>query len=91
MFLFRRVVGESMSPTLQTGQIIVGHRRIKRLQSGDVVVLYHEGLEKIKRIAYVSEDRVFVVGDNREHSIDSRHFGEVLKSAIIAKVCWPIH
>ena len=30
---------------------------------------------------------VFVAGDNREHSLDSRHFGPLPTSAIIGKVC----
>ena len=35
----------------------------------------------------------FVMGDNRAHSTDSRHFGPVLHSAIAARVrlrCWPL-
>jgi signal peptidase I len=35
----------------------------------------------------VPKASVFVVGDNREHSLDSRHFGPIPENTIIGKVC----
>ncbi|MCU6707192.1 signal peptidase I [Paenibacillus sp. J5C_2022] len=42
----------------------------------------------------VPEDEFFVLGDNRERSLDSRSFGTVPKSAIEGKIVfriWPVH
>ena len=38
-------------------------------------------------VTVVPEDHVFVAGDYRSRSMDSRHFGPVATSAIIGKVC----
>lgn len=38
-------------------------------------------------VTVVPEDHVYVVGDYRSRSMDSRHFGPVATSSIIGKVC----
>ena len=74
MFYLRRVVGESMLPSARPGQLVLFWRR-RRYKIGDVVLVRHGGLEKIKRIAKISGDKVFLTGDNPAASTDSRHFG----------------
>lgn len=86
MLLVRRVSGNSMLPTLQSGRIVLGYRWFYRLKPGDVVILRHNGLEKIKRIVAVNSQGISVQGDNRKESTDSRHFGAVPKSTVIAKL-----
>lgn len=78
-----------MLPTLQSGRIVIGAQNLGRLRVGDVVIVSHGGLEKIKRITVMRTEHVFLCGDNPEHSTDSRSFGWLHVSVIRAKVIWP--
>jgi signal peptidase I len=51
-------MGDSMAPSLQNGQMFLMDRASPRrqLQSGDVVVLEHEGETLVKRVAAVAGD-----------------------------------
>jgi len=86
-FIIRQVHGDSMLPTLKPGQLIVG--RYKTLKNGDVVIVRHQGLEKIKRVTAISGDSLFIEGDNPRASRDSRQFGPVLKENVVAVVTFP--
>lgn len=77
-----------MLPALQPGQLVVG-RSTRQLKPGDVVIVSHGGLEKIKRIEKQQGDLVYLMGDNMAASTDSRSFGWLPVAAIIAKVVWP--
>lgn len=84
--LLRRVVGKSMLPTLRPGQIVIARQRFTYIKPGDVVVLQHDGIEKIKRVTSIDGSKVLVEGDNPQASTDSRHFGSVPRQAIVGKV-----
>jgi Predicted transcriptional regulator len=77
-----------MAPALQAGQLVVG-RYTRELKPGDVVIVSHDGLEKIKRIERQQGDLIYLLGDNAAASTDSRSFGWVQAKSIIAKVVWP--
>jgi len=77
-----------MAPALKAGQIVVG-RQTRELRPGDVVIVSHDGLEKIKRIERQQGDLIYLLGDNAGASTDSRTFGWVQAKTIIAKVVWP--
>jgi SOS-response transcriptional repressor LexA len=77
-----------MAPSLHAGQLVIG-RQTRELQPGDVVIVSHEGLEKIKRIERQQGDLIYLLGDNAGASTDSRNFGWVHAKTIIAKVVWP--
>lgn len=87
--LVRRVVGHSMVPILPPKTLVFGWRYFGRIKPGQVVVVEHEGLEKIKRIDQVEKGRVYVLGDHPETSTDSRHFGWLPQDMVKAVVVWP--
>lgn len=86
--LVRRVVGKSMWPVLDPEQVVVAMRK-RRYTEEDVVIIWHNGREKIKRVREVSGKRYDVRGDNPSQSTDSRQFGLIEHHDIIAKVIWP--
>ena len=77
-----------MAPSLHAGQFVIG-RQTRELQPGDVVIVSHNGLEKIKRIEKRQGDLIYLLGDNPAASTDSRQFGWVQANSIVAKVIWP--
>jgi len=77
-----------MAPKLHAGQLVIG-RQTRELKPGDVVIISHNGLEKIKRIEKQQGDLIYLLGDNPQASTDSRSFGWVQAKTIIAKVVWP--
>lgn len=92
-YAFPRVLvcGDSMYPTYKNDEILHSKRFFNRknLQVGDVVVVHFkksfpiEGERTvIKRIAFMTEDSVFLLGDNPSESYDSRYYGEVPKSYV---------
>jgi phage repressor protein C with HTH and peptisase S24 domain len=78
-----------MLPAFKPGHLVVASGLYRKLRRGDVVIIGHGGLEKIKRITGMSNDLIFVEGDNPAHSTDSRSFGWLQASAVVAKVIWP--
>jgi phage repressor protein C with HTH and peptisase S24 domain len=76
-----------MSPTLPPGRLVVFV--VGRPKIDGVVMLQHEGREKIKRLALARAGRIYVTGDNPPMSTDSRDFGWLPAETIIAKLLWP--
>ena len=84
--LLRRIEGASMLPGLRPGRLLIATAWYRKLKPGDLIIIKHEGVEKIKRIHELAEDNLFVLGDHPEHSTDSRHFGWIERGQVIAKV-----
>lgn len=85
----RHIIGRSMQPKLNDGQVVVASGWFSALQPHDVVIIQHEGIEKIKRIDRIEGEHIFIVGDNKEMSTDSRQFGWVETAHVLGKVLWP--
>ena len=59
---------------------------------GDVVLIQRTNRIDVKRVQEISDDGVFVVGDNELLSLDSRSYGLLNPEQIVAKVImrlWP--
>jgi nickel-type superoxide dismutase maturation protease len=89
LLLVRQVIGKSMSPRLRPGQLLLAVRFVRRLHPGQVVIIQHDGKEKVKRIERIEDNKIFVIGDNLLASTDSRHFGWLKRREIIGRVIWP--
>ena len=100
LFIFPiiQVCGDSMFPTYTDGEILLSYRLLDKntLKSGDVVLAYSPTEKKkriiVKRVMRVKKDyngnvkEVFLVGDNKEVSYDSRYYGYVSVKKVFAKV-----
>lgn len=88
MVFLRRIVGDSMKPTLHHGQFVVV-RHARHFEPGQVVVAFMNGREVIKRIQKIEHHNVYLVGDNVSESSDSRKYGAVSDIDIFGIVWWP--
>ena len=88
MLVLRRVVGQSMLPSLREGQVVVGWKFFKP-EVGCVVIAKQSGREVIKRIKRIDNGKIWLEGDNKEQSTDSRQHGYVSPKSLRAVVIYP--
>lgn len=88
MIFVRRVVGNSMYPTLTDGQLVMAHM-IRNFREGQVVIAFAGSREVIKRIKKIENGRVFLEGDNKKASTDSNTYGSIADTDIEGIVFWP--
>lgn len=86
--LIRRVQGQSMSPALEPGDLVLALGWLRNFSRGDVVIIRHDAIEKIKRISCIDSESIEILGDNHSASTDSRQFGKIPRSMVIGKVMW---
>ncbi len=87
---FAVVRGESMAPALRPGdRLLVSYRRTPRV--GDVVVArFADGTLAVKRVAERRTTGWWLLSDNPEAGVDSRHRGPVPEVAAVALArVWP--
>lgn len=75
-----------MEPTLKPGQVVFGVGFYRKLRPRHIVIVRHNGLEKVKRIERIEGQQVYLLGDNPAASTDSRDFGLVPISSVVARV-----
>lgn len=78
----RRVVGNSMVPTLRHGQLILVKN--KKYLSGDIVMAIQDSREVVKRL-FTKDSKISLYGDNP----NSAKYENVSKSDIVGVVIWP--
>ena len=83
------IIGDSMYPTYKDGEKVKAFRVafFMPLEVGKVYV-YHapDGNIVVKRLIWVNKESCYFMGDNRRVSYDSRQYGTVKRSQIIARV-----
>ena len=86
--LFRvQVIGPSMEPALPSGTLLWARRG--GVRAGRLVVFAEPGrpeLVVIKRATRREGEGWWVEGDNREVSIDSRHYGPIDHAAVLGTI-----
>ena len=89
-FQLMLIQGDSMLPSYHNMQLVVLNKYDRDYEVGDVIAIKSKGLDAIivKRIDTIYPEGYYVLGDNREHSVDSRdqRVGLIEQSAIIGKV-----
>jgi nickel-type superoxide dismutase maturation protease len=90
-----RISGDSMSPALKNSAIVLVNKLAYLFyppKSGDIIACHdpRDGKVLIKRIAKIEHGRYFVLGDNLEHSTDSRIFGMIDRSGIVGKIVFSL-
>lgn len=82
-----------MTPTLKQGQNVLVNKLsylFSKPKIKDIVAVKDPRNQKIliKRVSKISKNKLYVRGDNKKASTDSRSFGWVSKNAIIGKVIY---
>ena len=80
-----------MLPTLKAKEIVFFKKYIKNkslLKVGQIIIFYHpiNNIKLIKRINYVNNNCIEVLGDNLKSSDDSRQFGLINNEKVIGIV-----
>ncbi len=82
-----RVAERSMEPSIKEGSYIIVNRWFASLSVNDVVVARGtDGTTMVKRIKRAKKDRLYLLGDNRSESVDSRKFGWIDRSRVFGKI-----
>jgi nickel-type superoxide dismutase maturation protease len=85
MLGLRRVIGDSMTPTLAENDLILVIRT-KQYRVGDVVGFVFNKNILVKRISEIKNSQYYVLGDNQKNSLDSRKLGWLNNDQIVFKV-----
>jgi phage repressor protein C with HTH and peptisase S24 domain len=88
MIFFRRVVGNSMKPTLKDGQLVMCHQ-VRDFKKGQIVVAFVNGREVIKRISKIQSGSVYLKVDSLEHAHKGKYYAKIPDSMIEGVVFWP--
>ena len=82
------VAGESMTPTFNAGDwlLVMWGGEFRLGQSVLIERQAQPGVFLIKRVVRMEEDKYWVEGDHKEESTDSRQWGALERSEIVATV-----
>ena len=89
-----QIYGSSMTPSLQDGEIVLSVKDAAP-ETGEIIAFYYNNKVLVKRVIGGSEDKIFVLGDHRSVSVDSRNvaIGCVSEDQIVGQILfrvWPL-
>jgi phage repressor protein C with HTH and peptisase S24 domain len=87
MFKLLRISGHSMEPALSAGSFVLIWKT-KRIAPGNIIAFKRDNLLYIKRVKTITDDELYMLGDNSSDSFDSREFGSIRINDVIGKVIW---
>lgn len=93
-FEFHYVPSESMAPNITAQDVLLSDTSVKAITNSDVndVLVFVDPANTqrllMKRLAYSSDEGLFLLGDNARRSHDSRHFGKIEPRQVKAVARW---
>jgi len=91
MIRILRVQGDSLSPQYRDADFVVVVTKRLRLRVGDTVVFRHPVYGTlIKQVKHIEPDGALWVEGVHPHSVDSRTFGPVPRTAVVGRVLWHV-
>ena len=82
--------GPSMEPTYHSGDYFLLFKFPQSFSVGDIVAIDHPTLGTLlKRVEYVEGDYLYLLGDNRDWSWDSRDFGLLPADQVRGRILFP--
>ncbi len=86
-----KIADRSMLPNFEEGDFVLIEKfsySLGKPRENDVVVLRHPHSKKylLKRVAKTINGTIFVEGDNKAESVDSRQFGPISRNNVVGKV-----
>ena len=89
-----RIIGHSMEPRIKNGELVLLSGIpywFKSPRINDIVAFKDSrDTAMVKRITEIKNGRYFVLGDNKNESLDSRKFGYITKKQIIGKIIYKL-
>lgn len=83
-----KIHGNSMIPYIKPNDYILIWKFVfkKSIKMDDVIVFRKDKTVMIKRVFEINDNEIFVIGDNKRESTDSRIFGSIAYDMVIGKV-----
>lgn len=87
-----RVSGDSMSPTLHDGDLVMIDERRTQIRNRHVYALIDiDGAARVKRVELVPDQLILLTSDNPAHTSDVRSGPDMNRLRILGEIVWSAH
>lgn len=77
-----------MLPALKPDQEVLILCWFYKIKKRDLIVFKKSGKNMLKRVQKIIDKKIYVLGDNKNKSTDSREFGWIRLDQVLGKVIW---